>query len=114
MRCLCTPLVPAVLGLAACSMFAGDTVSPPQTPKKPVTDAYHGVKVVDNYRWLDKSDDAEVKQWTLTQNKFARAQLDRSKALPALRKRLKELMSDASPSFGSLQFRGGVLFALKR
>ena len=26
---------------------------PPPTPKRPVTDTIHGVKVVDNYRWLE-------------------------------------------------------------
>jgi len=25
---------------------------PPDTPKRPVTDEYQGVKVVDEYRWL--------------------------------------------------------------
>jgi prolyl oligopeptidase len=92
-------------------LFAGDV--PPKTPKKPVSDIYHGVKVVDDYRWLDKTDDAEVRQWIEAQNKFTRAHLDASKPLPALRKRLKELMSDTSPSYGALQIRGRAVFALK-
>src|SRR5256714_6489048 len=29
----------------------------PQTPKKPVTDEYQGVKVEDNYQWLEQDDD---------------------------------------------------------
>jgi prolyl oligopeptidase len=103
---------PLLVGLAACPLFAGDGAPP--TPKKPVTDVYHGVKVVDDYRWLDKTDSPEVKQWIESQNKYSRTTLDASKALPALRQRLKALLADASPSFSALQYRGGVLFALKR
>jgi len=33
----------------------------PQTPKKPVTDEYQGVKVEDNYQWLEQDDDSTVK-----------------------------------------------------
>jgi prolyl oligopeptidase len=114
MRWFCTSFTAALLGLAACTLLAGDTPTPPKTAKKPVTDVYHGVKVVDDYRWLEKTDDAEVRQWIEAQNKLARASLDGSKALPALRQRLKELMSAASPSFSGLQFHGGILFALKK
>jgi prolyl oligopeptidase len=100
--------------VAALPLLAGVSAGPPKTLKKPVTDTYHGVKVVDDYQWLDNTSAPEVKQWIEAQNKYTRATLDRSKALPALRKRLKELMSDASPSFGGLRFGGGVLFALKK
>jgi prolyl oligopeptidase len=36
----------------------------PATPKRPVTDTYHGVKVTDDYRWLEKDADPEVKAWS--------------------------------------------------
>jgi prolyl oligopeptidase len=114
MRRLHTACVFAFFAVAAWPLFAGESAGPPKTPKKPVSDTYHGVKVVDDYQWLDNTSAPEVKQWIEAQNKYTRATLDRSKALPALRKRLKELMSDASPSFGGLRFGGGVLFALKK
>jgi len=36
--------------------------APPNTPKRPVTDQYHGVTVTDEYRWLENWNDPEVKQ----------------------------------------------------
>src|SRR5271168_3946027 len=108
MKILSTFVVLAALTSVALS------IQSPATPKKPVTDTYHGVKVADDYRWLEKLDDAAVKDWAAAQTALTRGQLDKSKALPALRKRLKELMSAESASFGALQFRGDTLFALKK
>jgi prolyl oligopeptidase len=79
-----------------------------------VTDSYHGVRVVDNYRWLENGDDAAVQKWTKGQNKVTRAVLDRSPALKPLRKRLRALMTAPAPSYSGLQLRGGTLFALKK
>ncbi|MEI9897353.1 MAG: hypothetical protein WDN28_26720 [Chthoniobacter sp.] len=41
----------------------------PPTEKKPVTDEYHGVKVVDDYRWLEDAGTPAVKAWTDAQNR---------------------------------------------
>ncbi len=49
-------------------LFAADVVAPPATPKRPVTDEYHGVTVVDDYRWLENAADPAVKKWTTEQN----------------------------------------------
>jgi protease II len=35
----------------------------PQTPKKPVTNEYQGLKVEDNYQWLEQDNDPAVKAW---------------------------------------------------
>ena len=56
-----------VLGLLTVGAVAL-RADPPDTPKKPITDEYRGVKVVDNYRWLDNADDPVVKKWTEAQN----------------------------------------------
>jgi prolyl oligopeptidase len=84
------------------------------TTKKPVTDTYHGVKVTEDYRWLEDAKAPEVQKWTEAQNHLSRAALDKNPDLPVLRKRLKELLTDPSPSYGDLQVRHGTLFALKR
>ena len=44
----------------------------PQTPKKPVTDEYQGVKVEDNYQWLEQDDDPAVKTWSDAQSRHTR------------------------------------------
>jgi prolyl oligopeptidase len=106
------------VGLILCSagafLYAADAPKPPPTAKKPVSDTYQGVKVTENYRWLENADDPEVKKWTEEQNRLTRAVLDKSPHLPELRKKLRALLSDPSPGYGDLQKRGDFVFALKR
>ena len=71
-RFIASFLATAILGVAA------DNLPPvPQTPKKPVTDDYQGVQVVDDYRWLEPPADADVRKWSDQQNARTRAYLDR-------------------------------------
>ena len=49
---------------------------PPDTPQRPVTDEYYGVKVTDDYRWLENWDDPAVKQWSAAENARTRDYLD--------------------------------------
>src|SRR5438270_6808375 len=90
------------LGIGMVSVLDAAPPALPDTPKHPVTDTYHGVKVTDDYRWLEKVNDPEVRQWIEAQNKVSRAALDASPSLEPLRKRLKELLSARSVSFGAL------------
>ncbi len=96
--------------LTASTVFA----APPSAPKRPVTDTYHGVKVVDDYRWLQNWNDPEVKQWSNAENDFARQFLDHLPNVPALRSRITEIMEAKTISYGSVTYRKGKLFALKR
>ncbi|HEY1860797.1 MAG TPA: prolyl oligopeptidase family serine peptidase [Gemmataceae bacterium] len=107
-------LVFVFLSCGLLAILAADPPALPETPKKPVTETYHNVPVVDDYRWLDKADDPAVKKWTEAQNAHSRALLDECPALEPLRKRLKELLTDPSPSYGALEVRGGLIFAIKR
>ena len=104
----------AFLGLFVTG-FLGSAEVPgvPQTPKRPVTDVYHGTKVVDPFRWLEDAKNAEVKKWTAAQNLHTRAFLDKLPDLAAIRKRLTKLNSGSSPDYFALQERGGKLFAVK-
>ena len=84
---------------------------PPETPKHPVTHEYHGVKVTDDYRWLENWDDPAVKKWSAAQNARTREYLDHLPARPAIRTKVAALIAASSASFYDLQFRAGMLFA---
>jgi prolyl oligopeptidase len=88
--------------------------TPPATPIKPVTDTYHGVKVVDPYRWLEDWNDPKVKEWSDAQNAYARSVLDRLPGVDAVRRRVTEVLSATTESYYSLSYHGGRLFAIKR
>lgn len=96
-------LIPAIL-LAA----------PPETPKKPVTDTYHGVAVVDSYRWLENWNDPAVKAWSEAQNAYARTYLDKLPGTEQIRGRLREILAAKTTTHGNLQYRPGKLFAMRR
>src|SRR5437868_5309677 len=98
----------ATLTLAAFGL-AADT----QTPKKPVTDEYQGVKVEDDYQWLEKDDDPTVKEWSDAQNQRTRAYLDKSPDRAPIEKQLAEWFAKTSPSYSELVSRPGILFAMK-
>ena len=85
----------------------------PPTQKRPVTDEYHGVKVVDDYRWLEEGGSPAVKTWTEAQNKHSRTFLDALPERAAIEKRLTELFAKDTPSHIGLVSRPGRLFALK-
>jgi prolyl oligopeptidase len=42
----------------------------PDTPRRPVTDAYFGKQVVDNYRWLEDTNSPEVQAWFKAQGSY--------------------------------------------
>jgi prolyl oligopeptidase len=99
-----------------CCAFLSSTIAlaqPPATPKKPVTDAYHGVPVTDEYRWLENSSDSAVRSWSDAQNRYARKYLDALPQHSRLLEELKRLYSQPTPSYFALQTRPGLLFAMK-
>ena len=99
---------------AICASFAVNApAGEPATPKKPVKDEYQGVKVQDDYQWLEKDDDPEVKSWSDTQNQHTRGYIDKLPDRAALEKQLTEWYAKTSPSYSGLVSRPGVLFAMK-
>jgi prolyl oligopeptidase len=101
-----------VLLLASLSALAQTSLSkPPDTPKRPVADEYHGVAVTDDYRWLENRDDPGVKQWSAAENARTRDYFDRLPDRLVIKQQLKKLIAASSASFYDLHFRAGMLFA---
>jgi protease II len=67
--------LPALVSICHGLARSAELPPAPATPRKPVTDEYHGVKVVDDYRWLENAGDSAVRQWTEAQNRHTRALL---------------------------------------
>src|ERR1700722_18776927 len=84
---------------------------PPDTPKRPVTDEVQGVKIADDYRWLENWEDPSVKAWSAAENARTREYLDHLPARESIKKRIHELVAASSASYYDLQFRAGMLFA---
>jgi len=66
---------------------------PPVAEIKPVVDLFHGTRVIDNYRWLEKSDTPQTGKWVEEEMAYTRALLDPLPGRDAIHKRLSELLS---------------------
>jgi protease II len=104
-------LISALTGLTLINLPAIE--SAPQTPKKPISNEYHGVTVEDPYQWLENDEDPEVKAWSDAQSQGTRAYLDKLPDRAAIEKQLTEWYAKTSPSYSSLVSRPGILFAIK-
>jgi prolyl oligopeptidase len=102
-----------LITIGFCSTNLSATDSVPETPKKPVTDDYQGIKVEDNYQWLESDTDPEVKAWSDAQNQKTRVYLDKLPDRPAIEKQLADWYAKTSPSYSGLVSRPGILFAMK-
>jgi prolyl oligopeptidase len=102
--------------LAAGVLVAGEVATSPglpATPRTPVVDQYWGVKVTDDYRWLERWSDPAVREWSNRQNAVTRAALDALPGRAAIAQRVEALVRGASVAYGGLIRRGGVLFAIR-
>jgi len=70
---------------------SAQSIQYPKTKKVEQVDDYHGIKVVDPYRWLEDANSQETKAWIEEQNKITRAYLDSIPQRDKIRKRLTEL-----------------------
>jgi prolyl oligopeptidase len=100
-------------GSGAIARSAAPDAEPPKTEKIPVTDTYHGVSVVDDYRWLEKGDDPKVKAWVAAQNVYTQAYLNKLPQRAGIVDFLKATRQKAQVQYSDLQYAGGRLFALK-
>jgi prolyl oligopeptidase len=85
----------------------------PETPKKPVVDEYQHVQVSEDYRWLENSDDPQVKAWGDAQTAHTRFYIDAIPWHAALHDRIDALIRSTSERWLTVLERGGVYFAEK-
>ena len=81
--------------------------SPPAGNPESVVETIHGIDVADPYRWLEETDDSEVKQWVDDQNDYSAPFLetDRREKLEPQLKSLAEVTT-----FGDITVRNGTYF----
>jgi prolyl oligopeptidase len=84
----------------------------PATAKHSVSDAYHGISVTDDYRWLEEDASSDVKRWVTEQNSFTRYYLDAIPQRAAIAERVGALLRTAPVRRFDFQYRAR-LFALK-
>jgi prolyl oligopeptidase len=100
----------SIIGIATA---AAGLMPAPGTPKQPVVDEYQGVKVTDDYRWLENSGSPEVKRWSDAQNVRTRGYLDTLPHREEIKSRIDRLIRSNSISYSVVVKRGGRLFAYK-
>jgi len=83
------------------------------TKRVAVKDTYHGVEVVEEYRWLEDWNDKEVKEWTKQQDKYADDLFASFPSAKTLRPEIEAVLKGISESYNDIDYAGGSLFALK-
>jgi prolyl oligopeptidase len=87
--------------------------APPETPKIPILNEYHGQKVIDDYEWLENAEEPKVRAWTEAQTKRTRSYLE---SLPEYNRFLEEFQKDIvgkTVRYSDIKFAGGKIFASK-
>jgi prolyl oligopeptidase len=87
--------------------------APATAPKRPVTDTYWDAAVTDDYRYMERQDDPEVRAWAEAQNARTRAWLDAKPERKSILDRVVQLTHSDSPEYYYLSWRGGTYFAMK-
>jgi prolyl oligopeptidase len=84
----------------------------PFTASEPVTEIFHGVPVIDPYRWLEDQNAPRTREWIKQQSGYARAYLDAIPGRDGIRRRLRELLD--VETYDSVEKAGERYFFRKR
>jgi prolyl oligopeptidase len=98
-------------GLCVC--LSAVAQQPPAAPRRPVQNVYHGVTVVDDYRWLENFSDPEVKRWVAAENAYTRSVLDKIPGQAVLAHEVDTTIKKLPTNYGGLRVVGGKVFAFK-
>jgi prolyl oligopeptidase len=88
-------------------------VRAPESSRRPVSDSYYGISVVDDYRWLENGSDPEVAKWIERQNRLTQDYVNAIPARREIEQRLRELYSKITGLYSDAQFVKGELYFLK-
>jgi prolyl oligopeptidase len=81
-----------LLALTAAAQGVSVQSSPPPTRTETVVETIHGVEVADPYRWLEDSENAEVRAWTEAQNEHTRDVLGRLPGREVISRELERVL----------------------
>jgi prolyl oligopeptidase len=81
--------------------------------RQPVTNAYQGVAVVDDYQWLEEASAPAVREWTRLENERTRAYFAGLPFREGIAQQLMQLRGEESARYYGLQERKGRIFALR-
>ena len=85
----------------------------PKAMKKPVVDTYWGTQVHDDFRYMERANDATTARWARQENAFTRAWVDRHAERKAIEDRVTALRHSDSPDYYDAVFAGGRYFFLE-
>ena len=95
------------------AVAADGALTYPPAAKIPVAEMFHGITVVDDYRWMESDASSEVKAWVREENALTRKVLDSVAQRKEIARRVGELLGAKTVSRYDIKYRGGVAFALK-
>src|SRR5262245_497715 len=75
---------------------------PPPAERRSVTDEYHGVRVADDYQWLENDKDPQVQAWSTAQNAYTRGVLNAITERKAIRDEVSKIVHSTSPNYFAL------------
>ncbi|HTQ01055.1 MAG TPA: prolyl oligopeptidase family serine peptidase [Casimicrobiaceae bacterium] len=107
------PIACIAAALASGTSLAQPAPQYPATPKRPVEEVHHGVKVVDDYRWLEDAGAPDVQTWIAAQNQAARAYLDAIPGRARIARQVETLLRMRATRRYDFILRGGQLFAMR-
>jgi prolyl oligopeptidase len=106
-------LVPVVTPSTSMVAPIADGPKLPPTPRRPSITDYHGVRVTDDYAWLEDPKAPEVKEWIQAEGAYTRSFLDKLPDRAHVKTRVSQLLTSRSPAYSGIRYRAGLLFALK-
>ena len=95
--------------VSGCTPARDDAVA----PRRPVVNEYHGVKVTDDYQWLEQGTNLAVREWTAKQNARSRAYWDKVPVRERLAEELEDLYEESSANYFGMAYRNNLNFMMR-